>query len=94
MAKRKAKTGFVIYYLYFQLIRYPTKTIINFGYFYFGKRTFVLLQDDIIPENVRKTIEEQEKNKEMEDLYLPPRRKNMNQNNADNSKFFPFNSWF
>ncbi|XP_060804786.1 chromodomain-helicase-DNA-binding protein 1 isoform X2 [Amyelois transitella] len=39
--------------------------------------------DDIIPENVRNTIAEQEKNKEMEDLYLPPRRKNLQQNNAD-----------
>ncbi|XP_041975672.1 chromodomain-helicase-DNA-binding protein 1 isoform X1 [Aricia agestis] len=39
--------------------------------------------DDIIPENVRKNIAEQEKNKEMEDLYLPPRRKNLQQNNAD-----------
>ncbi|XP_050554685.1 chromodomain-helicase-DNA-binding protein 1 isoform X2 [Spodoptera frugiperda] len=37
--------------------------------------------DDIIPENVRKTIAEQEKNKEMEDLYLPPRRKNLQSNN-------------
>ncbi|CAK1602096.1 unnamed protein product [Parnassius mnemosyne] len=39
--------------------------------------------DDIIPENVRKNIEEQEKSKEMEDLYLPPRRKNMQANNDD-----------
>ncbi|CAG4978576.1 unnamed protein product [Parnassius apollo] len=39
--------------------------------------------DDIIPENVRKNIAEQEKSKEMEDLYLPPRRKNMQANNAD-----------
>lgn len=45
------------------------------------------LQDDIIPENVRNTIAEQEKNKEMEDLYLPPRRKNLQQNNADESEF-------
>ncbi|XP_049876715.1 chromodomain-helicase-DNA-binding protein 1 isoform X2 [Pectinophora gossypiella] len=42
--------------------------------------------DDIIPENVRKTIAEQEKNKEMEDLYLPPRRKNLQQNNADTKR--------
>ncbi|XP_050681248.1 chromodomain-helicase-DNA-binding protein 1 isoform X2 [Leptidea sinapis] len=41
--------------------------------------------DDIIPENVRKTLEEEEKNKEMEDLYLPPRRK-AQQNNADGSR--------
>ncbi|XP_013134989.1 PREDICTED: chromodomain-helicase-DNA-binding protein 1 isoform X3 [Papilio polytes] len=40
--------------------------------------------DDIIPENVRKNIAEQEKNKEMEDLYLPPRRKNMQANSAEN----------
>lgn len=46
----------------------------------------LFLQDDIIPENVRKNIAEQEKNKEMEDLYLPPRRKNMQANNADNGK--------
>lgn len=36
---------------------------------------------------MRKTIAEQEKTKEMEDLYLPPRRKNMQQNNADSSKY-------
>lgn len=42
---------------------------------------FINLQDDIIPETVRKTIAEEEKTKEMEDLYLPPRRKNMQQNN-------------
>lgn len=36
---------------------------------------------------MRKTIAEEEKNKEMEDLYLPPRRKNMQQNNADASEF-------
>ncbi|KAI5640605.1 hypothetical protein NE865_07150 [Phthorimaea operculella] len=39
--------------------------------------------DDIIPENVRKEIAEQEKNKEMEDLYLPPRRKNQNNSAED-----------
>ncbi|CAK1540056.1 unnamed protein product [Leptosia nina] len=39
--------------------------------------------DDIIPENVRKTLAEKEKTKEMEDLYLPPRRK-AQQNNLDN----------
>lgn len=31
--------------------------------------------DDIIPEGFRKVIEDQERAKEMEDLYLPPRRK-------------------
>lgn len=29
--------------------------------------------DDIIPERLRKKVEEEEKSKEMEDLYLPPR---------------------
>lgn len=43
-------------------------------------------QDDIIPENVRKTIADEEKNKEMEDLYLPPRRKNLQSNSAESSK--------
>lgn len=33
--------------------------------------------DDIIPENFRKVVELEERNKEMEDLYLPPRRKNL-----------------
>ncbi|XP_055853266.1 chromodomain-helicase-DNA-binding protein 1 [Episyrphus balteatus] len=31
--------------------------------------------DDIIPEDFRNTIQSEERNKEMEDLYLPPRRK-------------------
>ncbi|XP_055908195.1 chromodomain-helicase-DNA-binding protein 1 [Eupeodes corollae] len=31
--------------------------------------------DDIIPEDFRHTIQSEERNKEMEDLYLPPRRK-------------------
>ncbi|XP_075149709.1 chromodomain-helicase-DNA-binding protein 1 [Haematobia irritans] len=31
--------------------------------------------DDIIPEDFRKVVENEEKSKEMEDLYLPPRRK-------------------
>lgn len=31
--------------------------------------------DDIIPEDYRKIVENEEKTKEMEDLYLPPRRK-------------------
>ncbi|CAH2254792.1 jg15380 [Pararge aegeria aegeria] len=42
--------------------------------------------DDIIPEHVKKNLEEQEKNKEIEDLYLPPRRKNMQQNNAEGGR--------
>lgn len=37
--------------------------------------------DDIIPENFRKAVELQEHSKEMEDLYLPPRRKNQTQLN-------------
>lgn len=40
--------------------------------------------DEIIPENMRKAIEEQAKNKEMEDLYLPPRRKTLQQINQAN----------
>ncbi|XP_059619215.1 chromodomain-helicase-DNA-binding protein 1 isoform X2 [Phlebotomus argentipes] len=40
--------------------------------------------DDIIPEDFRKAVEEQEKNKEMEDLYLPPRRKTLHQINQAN----------
>lgn len=36
---------------------------------------------------MRKVIAEEEKNKEMEDLYLPPRRKNMQQS-ADDSKCY------
>lgn len=38
--------------------------------------------DEIIPEDMRKKVEEEEKNKEMEDLYLPPRsRKTLQQIN-------------
>lgn len=37
--------------------------------------------DEIIPENLRKAVEDEEKNKEMEDLYLPPRRKTLQQIN-------------
>lgn len=37
--------------------------------------------DDIIPEKLRKAVEDQEKSKEMEDLYLPPRRKTLQQIN-------------
>ncbi|KAJ6646547.1 Chromodomain-helicase-DNA-binding protein 1 [Pseudolycoriella hygida] len=35
--------------------------------------------EDIIPEKLRKAAEEQTKSKEMEDLYLPPRRKTLQQ---------------
>ncbi|XP_059478871.1 chromodomain-helicase-DNA-binding protein 1 isoform X2 [Neocloeon triangulifer] len=42
--------------------------------------------DDIIPENFRKKVEEEEKAKEMEDLYLPPRsRKTLQQINQSES---------
>ncbi|XP_055385541.1 chromodomain-helicase-DNA-binding protein 1 [Condylostylus longicornis] len=39
--------------------------------------------DEIIPENFRKVVEDAERHKEVEDLYLPPRRKAANQNNID-----------
>ncbi|XP_017464823.1 PREDICTED: chromodomain-helicase-DNA-binding protein 1 [Rhagoletis zephyria] len=44
--------------------------------------------DDIIPEDFRKIVEDQERAKEMEDLYLPPRRKTAaaNQDSAMHSK--------
>ncbi len=43
--------------------------------------------DDIIPENFRKKVEELERNKEMEDLYLPPRqRKTLQQINQEESE--------
>lgn len=42
--------------------------------------------DEIIPERLRKRVEEEEKNKEMEDLYLPPRsRKTLQQINQSDS---------
>lgn len=42
--------------------------------------------DDIIPENLRKKVEEEERSKEMEDLYLPPRsRKTLQQINQSES---------
>ncbi|KAK9723155.1 protein of unknown function (DUF4208) [Popillia japonica] len=42
--------------------------------------------DEIIPENLRKKVEEEERNKEMEDLYLPPRsRKTLQQINQSES---------
>lgn len=40
--------------------------------------------DEIIPEMLRKTIENEEKNKEIEDLYLPPRRKMLQQSAQEN----------
>lgn len=39
--------------------------------------------DDIIPEDYRKIVEDEERAKEMEDLYLPPRRKTTSQMNAN-----------
>ncbi|XP_046403987.1 chromodomain-helicase-DNA-binding protein 1 isoform X3 [Ischnura elegans] len=43
--------------------------------------------DEIIPENFRKKVEEEEKQKEMEDLYLPPRsRKTLQQINQSESE--------
>lgn len=42
--------------------------------------------DEIIPETLRKKVEEAEKSKEMEDLYLPPRsRKTLQQINQSES---------
>lgn len=42
--------------------------------------------DDIIPERLRKKVEEEERNKEIEDLYLPPRsRKTLQQINQSES---------
>lgn len=42
--------------------------------------------DEIIPEKLRKRVEDEEKNKEMEDLYLPPRsRKTLQQINQSES---------
>ncbi|XP_014098875.2 chromodomain-helicase-DNA-binding protein 1 [Bactrocera oleae] len=40
--------------------------------------------DDIIPEDFRKKVEDQERVKEMEDLYLPPRRKTAAANQDSN----------
>ncbi|EDW76662.1 uncharacterized protein Dwil_GK15574 [Drosophila willistoni] len=42
--------------------------------------------DDIIPEGFRKVIEDQERAKEMEDLYLPPRRKTQTANQNEKGK--------
>ena len=39
--------------------------------------------DAIIPEKIRRAIEEEEKNKEMEDLYLPPRARKNFQNQQE-----------
>lgn len=41
--------------------------------------------DDIIPENFRRAVEDEERNKELEDLYLPPRRKTLQQINQTES---------
>ncbi|KAH8283644.1 hypothetical protein KR018_010322, partial [Drosophila ironensis] len=42
--------------------------------------------DDIIPEGFRKVIEDQERAKEMEDLYLPPRRKTAAANQSEGKR--------
>ncbi|KAH8412421.1 hypothetical protein KR009_001844, partial [Drosophila setifemur] len=42
--------------------------------------------DDIIPEGFRKVIEDQERAKEIEDLYLPPRRKTTAANQAEGKR--------
>lgn len=42
--------------------------------------------DEIIPENFRRAVEDHEKSKEMEDLYLPPRRKTLQQINQANEE--------
>lgn len=42
--------------------------------------------DDIIPEDYRQIVENQERAKEMEDLYLPPRRKTTASNNQADRK--------
>lgn len=41
--------------------------------------------DEIIPERLRKAAEDEERNKEIEDLYLPPRRKQISQQNDEKS---------
>jgi hypothetical protein len=57
------------------------------------KLFFFFLQDDIIPENFRKVVEDEEKQKEMEDLYLPPRsRKTLQQINQSESDGKPINA--
>ncbi|XP_055634579.1 chromodomain-helicase-DNA-binding protein 1 isoform X2 [Toxorhynchites rutilus septentrionalis] len=40
--------------------------------------------DEIIPQNYRKLVEAEERNKELNDLYLPPRRKTLQQLNQAN----------
>lgn len=51
--------------------------------------------DDIIPENVRKKMDEEQREKEMADLYLPPRRGRGNQQTADgNIKFFSWKTFW
>ena len=40
-------------------------------------------QDDIIPSDLREKVEAEEKQKEMEDLYLPPRSRKTVQVGAD-----------
>lgn len=42
--------------------------------------------DDIIPQNYRELVEAEERNKELSDLYLPPRRKTLQQLNQANEE--------
>lgn len=42
--------------------------------------------DEIIPERLRKAVEDEERNKEINDLYLPPRRKIPQQNQLTDEK--------
>lgn len=47
---------------------------------------YFIIQDEIIPETYRQKVEEEERAKEMEDLYLPPRsRKTLQQINQSES---------
>ena len=50
--------------------------------------------DEIIPENVRKKIDAEQKEKEMADLYLPPRRGRNAQQTADGNIQLNFFSLF
>lgn len=52
----------------------------------FSLSSAIYFQEEIIPENYRQKVAEEEKAKEMEDLYLPPRsRKTLQQINQSES---------
>lgn len=54
--------------------------------FYSSLSSAIYFQEEIIPENYRQKVAEEEKAKEMEDLYLPPRsRKTLQQINQSES---------